>query len=207
MAIALGSVLSVALMAAHPTVHARGVSDLVEGVVRQAAVNGLVHGALIALLGVLFFGFSGLSSRLGLGRAAVRGGLVAYAFGAAALTAAALVNGFVVPELAARYRTGPAADLEALWPVLGLCHAANQVCSRLGTLAIAVAVLLWSLPLARRRGLQRAIGAFGLTAGVLFPAALLAGRLPMTVHGLGAFLLVQAAWGVAVAVELLRGRL
>src|SRR5262245_58614823 len=87
--IAAASVLSVAFMMLHPTVHARGVANFVEAVVREAFRNVLVHGALIALMAALVCGFWGLASRLGLRSLCVRGGLVAYVFGALTMTAAA----------------------------------------------------------------------------------------------------------------------
>src|SRR5438105_7176724 len=96
-AIALASLLSVAFMATHPTVHAREPADFVAAVGRRAVVNGVVHGSLIALVAVLVCGLSCLASRLGMNSVWVRAGLVAYGLGAIAEVAAALVNGFIVP--------------------------------------------------------------------------------------------------------------
>ena len=70
-----------------------------------------------------------------------------------------------------------------------------------------VAVMMWSGALAMRPGTMRAIGIAGLVAGAAPVAALAAGHLPMSIHGFGAFVLVQAAWYLAVAVQLLHGRL
>jgi hypothetical protein len=50
-------------------------------------------------------------------------------------------------------------------------------------------------------------GGFGCVVGAGAVVALLSGRLPMNVHGVGAFVLAQAVWGVAVAVLLMRNRL
>src|SRR5262245_5625841 len=96
-ALAVASLLTVAFMAHHPTVHAHGPAGFVEEVTRGALVNGVVHGSLIALVGVFVYGFTGLASRLGMNSALARAGLVAYGMGAIALVAAALANGFILP--------------------------------------------------------------------------------------------------------------
>jgi hypothetical protein len=194
-------------MMAHPTVHARGVADFVDAVVQGAFRNTLVHSALIALVAALLCGYWGLSSRLGMRSLVVRGGLIAYLLGALALIAAGVINGLVLPELAARFQGRPPEQLEVLRPGLALCHAVNQVCSRVGTFALSVAVVLWSVALTRRPGAARAVGVFGYLAGALPLLALLGGHLRMDVHGMLAFLLAQTAWGLAVAALLLRERL
>jgi hypothetical protein len=137
----------------------------------------------------------------------VRGGLVAYQMGTAALVAAALVSGFIVPELVLPYQGRPAEELEALRGVLGLARAANQVCSRMGVLATSLAMVLWSLAILARPGLSRAVGLLGCVAGAGLVVALLSGHLPMNVHGALAFVLAQTVWNLGVAVELIRNRL
>lgn len=207
MALAVGSVLSVALMALHPTAHTHEPAAFVAAVTAGATPNGLVHGGLIAATGTLVFGFWGLACRLGARSVAARAGLVAYAAGAGAMVAAALVSGFIVPEFVSRYDSRPAAELETMQHVLGLARAANQVCSRTGVLAASVAVVFWSAALLHRPGAPRVTGALGLAAGGLPALALLAGYLPMNVHGVLAFALAQAAWGVLAAALLIHGRL
>jgi hypothetical protein len=61
---------------------------------------GLVHGAMIALLGVLAFGFARFCQRRGLDRPLILAGLSAYLASFLAHLGAATINGFVVPALA-----------------------------------------------------------------------------------------------------------
>ncbi len=136
----------------------------------------------------------------------VRAGRVAYLAAAVAGAAAGLVDGFVVPGLAARYADRPADQLESLRPVLAVCREANQACSRATVVAASVAVVLWSVHIGRRGG-RRWLAVLGVAAGGVPTGLLLAGRLPMDVHGFGGFVLAQGVWTLAVAVTLLRGRL
>ena len=83
-ALVVGSILAVAFMAFHPTVHGHGMVDFVAEFQRQTDVNKLVHGSLIGLMVVLFHGFAGLASRLGMNTFCGRGGLIVYGLGALA---------------------------------------------------------------------------------------------------------------------------
>src|SRR5436305_8370171 len=61
-----GLVLSLAFVAYHPMVRSRTRAEFVAEVTAKAVTNGVVHGSLIALAGVLVAGYSGMAYRLGL---------------------------------------------------------------------------------------------------------------------------------------------
>lgn len=205
--IALGaaSVAAVFFMAFHPTVASGDIAGFVAEVAREQAVNGTVHGALIAVIGVLLLGLLGLSERIGLHRGLVRAALVAYAIGSVAMILAATNSGFIVPGLAMRYHDADAAQLETLRPVLTLCRAALHALDGIGVVGWSLAVVLWSLELVRRPGAARAIGVLGLVCGAGPLLATAVGHLPVTVHGVLAFVVAQVLWYVAIAVQLARG--
>lgn len=204
-AILAGLALSIAFAALHPAPRSRTRPEFVAEVASKAHLNGVVHGSLIAVVGVLVAGYSGLAIRLGLASLVVRAGLVAYAVGAAGWTAAAMINGFILPAFLSHHGGRPAGELEVLWPILVLGGEANQASSRLAALAMSAAVACWSVALARRG--RRATAGLGAVTALVLSAAILSGHLPMDVHGMMAFLLVQALWGVAVAALLIRGRI
>lgn len=77
--------------------------------------------------------------------------------------------------------------------------------ARLGVLATCAAIACWSIPLARRGHVT--LAPFGGLAALGLSAALRHDHLAMDVHGVLVVLGVQAAWGAAVAVLLIRGRL
>lgn len=205
--LACGSITMLVFMAMHPSPHAHDSNGLISELAAGAVFNGTVHGVLMGTLAVVLLGMVGFAEQLGLRRIIVRGGLTAYAIGVVALIGAATVNGFIVPAVAARYAGDDPGVLDRIRALLVLCHEMNQACDHLGIVALSAAALLWSLELLRRGGASRAIGVLGLICGLLPPAALFAGRLPMNVHGFGGFVLLQTIWYLAIAVQLIRGRI
>ncbi len=205
--LASAAVVMVAFMAVHPTVHAHDPAGFAAEMASISVLNAVVHGTLIAVLGVLVLGLFGLADRLGPRLLPVRAGLMAYGFGAVALAFAAIINGFVVPAFVARY-AGDAVGAAAEWrPSLYLCHEANGVLSRIGVVAWSGAVLVWSAVLARGGRAPRPLAILGALCALAPVALLAAGRLPMNVHGFGAFILAQGIWTLAVGVQLIRARL
>jgi hypothetical protein len=205
--IALASILSIAFMLHHPEPRARGMAEFIEAVRHIAVANAIVHGSLIACLGLLVVGFSYLPERLAPHSLVARAGLVAYTAGVIAMTAAALVSGFILPELVLAYQGRPHEAHETAAHLLGLCRAVNQVCSRVGVMAIAVAILFWSALLVRRTGFSLLMGGLGCAGALALIAGLLSGYLLMNVHGILSFVAVQAVWSVGVSAQMIRRRL
>ena len=162
----------------------------------------LVHGILIVAAVVMVYGFLGFAMCLGLGRPLVRLGLVAYVFGSAALILAAIVNGLVFPEVAARYAERSLAEMETAGAVLAWGWEFNQALDISGVLAWSVAVCVWSLALLRLPGAWRWIGGVGVVFAVAGALAFLTGLLSFDVHGFGMYLVAQSLWCLAVAVGL-----
>ena len=188
-ALIAGAAGTVLAMAHHPS-HA------------DAPLGGLVHGAMIALLGALAFGFLRFAIARGPARPAILAGLIAYAASLFAHLGAATINGFVVPALAARGAAGePVAH-----DLFVLAWEANQALARLGVAATGAAYLFWSADLLRRPGgWARLIGALGLIAGAVPAILLLGGWLRMDVAGAFLVYAAHAAWAAAVGLYLWRG--
>lgn len=199
------TLLAIAIMAHHPTVAAHTMPNVVAEVAREAALNRFVHGAPITLLGVLLFAFREYSGRAGMDRPLVRAALLAYAIGVAASMGAALVSGLVAPAPVLGHAEAEPAALESLRPLLRLCWHANQALAKLGELGRGLGVVLWSLAMLRVRS-NPVLGAFGVATGGLPGAALLLGALRLDLHGAMMALLAGAAWSLALATQLLRGR-
>ncbi len=200
-----GSLLMAPVMAHHPTAHGETLSTVVDSLVSGAAFNGLVHGVLVAVIGMLAIGYAGFADGLAYPRLA-RAGRMAYFAGALALGTAGLINGFATPDLAAALAPRDAAALAAGRPVFDALWALNQAFAAAGVVAISVAILLWAITLVRQGGLGRWVGAAGALASAACLVALIGGWLTLDVHGFGLFVLVQAVWGLAVAALMLWGR-
>ncbi len=199
LALAVGSILALALMAHHPRMAAGGLEDALERLRGTAHLSALVHGGLIADLGLLLFGFLGLCDTLGRRHAGARLAAQAYTLGAVALMGAGLVSGFVTPRLGSHFVGGAAAEVAAVAPALRLCWEANQALSQAGTCALSIALLAASLVLLRRGRAGRWLAAAGLAVGVLPLAGLLLGRLELHLAGMGAVLLAQGLWNLGAA--------
>jgi hypothetical protein len=205
--IAAASLLSVVLMAHHPSVATPNIADAVAELARQATLTRQVHGGLIVLLGVLGLGFIELSRRLGIDRRTVQGALVAYAVGSGAMIGAALISGFIVPGLGVTYVAAPAADLEPLRYVLVLCRLGNRTLAGFAVSAMSAAILLWSIELLRAPRAAPIAGCLGVLVAV-GPVALLAfGAMTLDVGGMTLVVVAQALWSLAVSVPLMRARL
>lgn len=164
---------------------------------RAGAMIGIVHGAMILVVGAMLYGFAYFARRRGLARPAVLAGLIAYAIGAAANIGAATINGFAAPALAAR--------VPAVHPDLfAFAWAANQALAALGVAAVGAAYALWSLDLLRT---NRLIGALGLLAGGVPAVLLIGGWIGMHLYAAVAVYAGQALWAALVGGLMLRGGL
>jgi hypothetical protein len=195
LALAAASLLTLALLAHHP-VGGRSSADPdgLQTIVQLGGKAALVHGVLIAVVGVLLYGVIALALKLGLRRPAVAFGLAIYGAGCGAMAAAMLLDGFAVARLAAHLLASgqPAGGMAAL----ALVGIGVQLFTRAGFfgMGIGMCLLSWS-----------GAGAGRLLAVLALPAA----ALPMLVLGTSAIWLrppslialtgLQAAWYVGAA--------
>lgn len=192
----LAPLLEIIGMAHHPSAHGHDAAQLVEELRAAAGTAAVVHGILIALMFATLLALIEFSLARGLARAAVRVGLTAYAAGVLALTAAALVNGFVTPRLAfvnpALVPPDPALTVQ----LTVLAMLLNQAFAKYGAVLMFAATAAWSLDLLRDRGGARVLGAFGLAVGIGGTVALCSGVLRLDVHGMTVVAVLEAIWTV-----------
>jgi hypothetical protein len=201
-----GSILEIAAMAHHPSVHAHDLATVLVQLQALSAVSAWVHGVLIALVLTVFFALTEFAWQRGITRPAIKAGLIAYAAGVVAMMGAALVDGFVTPGVATLGTGVSATDLQVTAQLLRLCILFNQALAHLGAVAMSVGITAWSLDLVRGAGAERALGVFGVAIGLGCAAALIAGVVQLDVHGMMLVLVLQAAWTIGVGVLLLRMR-
>lgn len=202
----LGAISMVAFMAMHPRPHAHDLTGFVEEIARGAAFNGFVHGTLMIASGVVLLGLVGFAEQLGMRRLLVRAGLMTYVLGWLTGLAAASVNGFIMPGLVSWHEDG-VPPIKQLRPILALLSATDISLVRIDVASMSAAVIFWSIVLLGRAGGTRVIGGLGLLCGLLPLLAVSTGHFPMNLHGFGAFVLAQAIWYLAIAVQLVRGRI
>jgi hypothetical protein len=203
---ALCALSMLALLTTHPN---GGAPDLA-GVLRYEALHqsadALVHGGFIVVLGVLIVCFVLLAQRLGSARVIVVIGLVSFCIGCGAMMASMILDGFVTPAIGARFAdTGGADNLLMARTLLIFIGTLIRFLMPMGMLFQTAAILSWSAAIVMGRGLQRAIGVFGLIAALTVAFALLAVPASMTPHVLLGGIALQALWYFALA-ALLSGR-
>jgi hypothetical protein len=203
--IAVCAGLSILAISHHPTVTQHSPGEALAEIVRLAGVDRVVHGALIALLGGLLVGLFAFSMRQGIARSTVVAGLIAYSIGLGTTIGAAVVDGFLVPGVAAQYAGASSDDVKLAIHLLATCALTIQVLTKVGLVATSIGILMWSLNLVRTRGTVRIVGIIGFAAGIIPASVLLFGAIYLTPSSLGAIFLAHAIWYFAIAALLMRG--
>jgi hypothetical protein len=199
------SLLEILAMAHHPSVATSDITLALRQIAEFSRHAAIVHGVLLALMLLVLYGLSEFALRRGIARPLIRAGAIAYVFGAIAMMGAALVSGFIVPDVAALTPHLSPADLQTNAQLLILCRVLNQSSANFGAVAMCVGIGLWSCDLLFGPSPQRLVGALGCAVGALPAIALMSGLIRLNVHGMSAVVLAQAIWYVAVAVLLMRG--
>jgi hypothetical protein len=165
--------------------------------IHEGELNKAVHGVLIALSIMIFYGFLHWSRLRDLDRPAVAAALVAFTVGLFGGIGAAVVDGFVVVELAHAGVMGGEAFVFA--------RALNQALAYLGAIAVGTAYVLWAIDLLRPGGprIEMLVGVAGLAAGLVPLTLLAAGVLRMNMSGALVVYGVQWAWMALVGLLML----
>jgi hypothetical protein len=170
-------------------------------------MDRIVHGAVIALAIAIAYGFAIFALRRGLQLPGVVLGIVAFTFGTGAIIGAALIDGFVVSDLAERSVGAAPAAVERVVPLLTLCMSAIDACTMFGLLATAIAALAWAMPLvASHDRATRASGIVGCASAVLTTILLASTHGLLEPRDLLLILLAQTLWSACAAFLLLSRR-
>jgi hypothetical protein len=200
----LATAAEIVLMAHHPSFGTADAHAAVRGIAGSAGIAAWVHGGLIALMLSIAVALSEFCLRAGAARPLIRSGAIAYATGVLVMMGAALVSGFVVPDVVRSLSAVPSLDTQTIQAVSFLCRALNQACAKAGVLAMSAGIALWSVALIGDSGLRRLTGALGLVVAILPATGLLSGEVHLNVFGMGVVMAIQGVWYIAVAVLLLR---
>ncbi len=188
----LSAIFTVIAMAHHPTGHGGSGSQSV------MSLGGFIHATMIVLLAANLWGLAVFAIRQGFG-GGMLAGIIAYAISFAGHLAAATINGFIVPAVAASVDHAASGDLFAmLWQ-------SNQAFAQLGVYAGSLAFLIWSLWLikSKTRG-NIVVGGLGLLVALVPAALLFGGAITLNVDGALIVYGAHAVWIGAVGIQLLR---
>jgi hypothetical protein len=205
--LSVAAILEIAAMARHPSISSSHVADVVREISDVAPLARWVHGALLALMLIVGYGFSEFVLRRGFKRPLIRAGTIAYGAGVIAMLGAAMVSGFITTDLTAFPPHATPVDLQINAQLLILCRVLNQTWAHFGALAMSGGIALWSADLLRDNGAPRFIGVLGILVSLIPALALMFGLMHLDVPGMTAIVLLQAVWNVAVGVAMIRSRI
>jgi hypothetical protein len=185
-------------------VHTPDIGAAVQQISQLSTLSGWVHGVALAAMLCIAYGVLEFTLARGWSRAWIRAGGLAYGTGVLVMIGAALVSGFILPDLVALTPHVSPLDLAINAQLLVLCRVLNQSCAKFAAVAMSAGILCWSVDLLRERGGLRALGVLGVLAAVLPAALLISGRLRLNVQGMSEVVWVEALWNLAVAAALWR---
>lgn len=197
--------LSIAFMLHHPSIGSDTLPERLQELSNKAMISAWVHGLLIVLMTGLFYGGVGLSQRLGLQRTLPVLALILFGLGTLAYMLAAIVSGFITPDLGEYFNRHPE-QLASAESLLRAAWAANQAFARAGLIATAAAMTCWSAALCSQPGLRRWVGLAGLLLALIPAALLLTGHLALQVTGMTATVIAVSVWYMLAGFWLMRSR-
>jgi hypothetical protein len=190
----------------HPVIKTREVNELFTRIGESAFADRLVHGALILFVTSQLFAFCRFAERQGIRRTPVLFGLIFYFLGSVAMIGAALIDGFLVPQIGASYLDASQAASEAGVPFLRFRSIAIQLFTKSGVIAISAAILLWSASLIRTGGVPILAAVIGIATVLSEVYALLYGGAVITAHTIVPIVVAMAVWYFVIGLLLIAGR-
>ena len=178
--------------------------SILRSMVRIGLWHAGVHVVAMACIGGLMFGFTVFSQRLGLRRAPVLAGLIAYGFGSMLMLIATVIDGFISTDTAALFVDKSAEAVRVgYWMIQAVAGVALTDIARVAWVCQSAAALAWAWALLGERGLARKLGMAGLASGALPAVAVVVAGSHMTETVVVGILLAQAAWNLTAAAYLL----
>lgn len=197
-ALIAGSLAGIITMGLHPTVRDLSAPDKLAP---MALLLISVHALAVASLPVLFLGALALSRRLASPDRLAIAALVVYGLALTAVLVAAVVDGFVVPNLAREIMSAAPPASEGWRIALYYNGFLNQAFARVFFVASSISIVLWSASILRTRALASGVAIYGLLVGPAVVIAVVSG-LRLDPHGAGSLILGQSLWFIVVGIML-----
>ncbi len=199
-AIIAAAIAGILVMAVHPTSHELFASGKFSTV---AILGEAIHIVAILSNPVAFLGALALARYLDSPNRLAVSALTIYGLALVAVTIAATLSGLVAIPIMHKLVDQPQSSpqLEMLAQYTGLL---NQAFAKTYALLASIAIGVWSIPIVRTRKLPLAAGIYGLVIAPVIFVAVVSGSVRLDVHGMGAVVLLQGIWFIAVGATLYR---
>jgi hypothetical protein len=158
-------IATIALLLNHPGGQAADFAGLLKEEAANRIIDGVVHGGFILVLAIQLACYAVFAGRLGWTKPFAVAGMTFFAVGAGLQMAALLVDGLMIPAMAARYVAAPPDRLPYARSLFVLCSIAIQFLMPMGLFFQGAGVTSWGTTLARvARGSGIAAVALGALA-------------------------------------------
>lgn len=195
------------VMAHHPTISSGNDQDQLREIIRESALNSMVHGIMIFLVGFLWVGLLMYSQKRGFDKISIIIATVSFSVGSIAFIGAAIINGFAVAGVAEHFLSASEEELSKLKAIRLFSWEINQALANLGVAASGFAIFFWSLNLLKHELWGLFIGLTGMIIGLGMTLAIFTGWLDLHLTGMTIALAAESIWLVLVSVQLIRKRL
>jgi hypothetical protein len=152
------------LLAFHPGGQATDFAGVLKEEAANRAINAMVHGGFILVLAIQLACYAIFAGRLGWTKPLAVAGMVFVAVGAGLQMASLLVDGLMIPQIAARYVAAAPDRLPYARSLFLLCGTAVQLLMPMGLFFQGAGVTSWGGALA---GIRRGSGIAAVMAGAL----------------------------------------
>lgn len=205
--VTMSALASIAAVALDSAAQGRDPLAIQHSMVDIRASHQLVHVVAMACIGGLMFGFTVLSQRLGLRRAPVLAGLIAYSAGSMLMFVATIIDGFISTDTAALFvARSPEAVRVGYWLIQVMAGVALTDIARVSWVCQSLAAVAWSLTLLGATGMPagptRKAGMAGMVIGALPGVAVVVAGADMTQALVVGILLLQGIWNLGAAAYL-----
>jgi hypothetical protein len=198
--------LSIFVMLHHPEVTTKDPNAVIPELVREGPLSGFVHGILMIGVMLTWHGINVFKDKLATLGIDARLANSVHSLGIAGFIGAPLISGFIIPDVAARYSTMPGEAQTVALDLMRLAGLTNRALSKMGTIGIGAAALLFAVLLLRRKGRLRIVGGVGLVFGIGAIATMMVG-VSLDVHSMTLVTVAMAVWYGAIGWALLEERL
>ena len=183
----------VVLLALHPEGDAKDFAGVLREEAAHRGIDAIVHGGFMLILAIQIACYAIFSARLTLAANAAIAGLVFFCFGAALQSGSVLIDGLVIPAIAAKYAALPA-KLETARTLFVFGGTMISFLMPLGIGFQSAGIVAWSAGLLRTP--RRSAGIAGLVIGLLILTATIAGLSTMNPIALMGGIAGLAVWAV-----------
>jgi hypothetical protein len=164
----------------------------------------VAHSLAIACMVISFLGSIALTRHLDAAGRLAFSALVIYSVAMFAGLIAATASGLIAPGLAENILEAEGAEKETWQALFHYNGHVNQAFAGILVVTSSIAIGVWSVAMLQTARFPRALGWYGVLAGVTAILAIAGGHLRLDVHGFGLVVLAQGIWLASAGVLLMR---